>query len=396
MKKVDLLIKNAAQVLTMGDGLGLIENGAVAVHDGKIVEVGGSEELCGKFEADEAIDASGKVVTPGLVDCHTHLVFAGNRENELKLRAEGKGYLEILEAGGGILSTVEATRKASKDELIANAEKWLEAFYNYGVTTVEVKSGYGLDFENEKKILEVIDELKKSGQQEIVPTFLGAHAFSEEYKDDPEKYVSEIIERMLPEFKNLAENCDLFLEKGAFSYEQADRIFAAAKKLGYEIKIHSNQINRLNGFELGKKYGALSMEHLDNISDEEIEMLEGMDTVAVLLPGSSYFLNEKTICPAKRLVDKGIPVAISTNFNPGSCPSPNLHLMMSLAVQMYDLSPEVVWPAVTINAAKALNRDVQVGSLEVGKKSNIVIWDMPNYLYPFNHFGVNFVERVLV
>lgn len=393
---VDILIVNAAQLLTMEDGLGLIENGAIAVDQGKIVAVGKTEEVKQNYQGREEIDAIGKVVTPGLIDCHTHLVFAGSREEEYEQRLQGKSYLEILEEGGGILNTVEQTRAASTEDLLIHGQKWLAEFLKYGVTTVEIKSGYGLEYEAEKKMLEVIQLLKKESKQEIVATFLGAHTFPQEFRGNEEEYVKELTERMLPDFRDLAENCDVFIEKGSFSYEQADLILGRAKKLGYNIKLHINQMNQLKGVELAKKYGAVSVEHLDNVSEAELGVLAESGAVAVLLPGASYFLREEQWAPARKIIEKKIPVALSTDFNPGSCPSPNLHWMMSLATQKLGMLPEEVWPAVTINAARALGREEDLGSLTVGKRAQVLVWDMSNYLHPFYHFGENLVEKVLV
>ncbi len=393
-KNVDLFITNAAQILTMEEGLGCVEDGAVAVHDNKIVAVGKSADLENRYSGKETINARGKVLTPGLIDCHTHLLFSGTREQEYLSRLNGASYLEILQQGGGILNTVEKTRAASPLELLLHGEKWLKEFLSFGVTTVEIKSGYGLNYETEKKMLEVIQTLKSKTAQEVVPTFLGAHAFPWEAKKEPEKYIKELTERMLPDFRHLAENCDIFLEKGAFSYAQADLILSAAKKAGYRLKIHTNQMNSLGGMELAKKVGALSVEHLDQLSQEEMDLLAESEAVAVLLPGASFFLQEENWAPARKLLDHHIPVALSTDFNPGSCPCANLHLIMNLAVQKHGMLPEEAWRAVTINAAKALSREKEVGTLTVGKKAHLVLWNMPNYLYPFYHFGKNFVEKV--
>ena len=396
MKKIDRLIHSASQILTMDDALGVIQHGAVAIDAGKIISVGDSDDLRSAYEAKEETDATGKVVTPGLVECHSHMVFAGSREEEYVQKLQGANYLEILESGGGILSTVKAVRESSHDDLIARAAQWLHDFLHQGITTVEIKTGYGLDYENEKKMLEVIAHLKKNVDMEIVPTFLGAHTFPAEHRDNPEKYVDEIVERMIPDFKDLAEFCDVFIEKGAFDKKQTERIMKAAKKTGYGLKLHTNQMNSLGGIDLVKKYQAVSADHLDVMSEKEIQTLAESGAVAVLIPGATYFLREEKLAPARELIDAGVPVAISTDFNPGSCPSPNLHMMMSFAVQYYGMLPEEVWLAVTLNAAQAIGREKELGSLSVGKKGHVVVWDMPNYLHPFYHFGVNFVEQVII
>ncbi|MFH1759298.1 MAG: imidazolonepropionase [Patescibacteria group bacterium] len=406
--KVSTLIISASQLLTMNpsprhsersrgiSSLGLIEDGATAIADKKIVAVGKTADLLAQYEANEVINANGKVVTPGLIDCHTHLIFAGTREYEYLDRLRGKTYLEILERGGGILSTVRKVRAASKEELINHGRKYLAEFLSYGVTTVEIKSGYGLDYENEKKMLEVINELKNEREQEIIPTFMGAHTFPAELRHNPKQYIKEITDRMLPDFRGLAENCDVFVEKGAFSVGQTDTILGKAQELGYKIKLHTNQISALGGIELARKYNAVSVEHLDVIDDREIDVLAKSGAIAVLLPGASFFLQADNWAPMRKLLDKNVPVAISTDFNPGSCPSTNLHLMMNLAAQKLNMLPDEVWRAVTINAAQAIDRNREIGSLEVGKKARIAIWNMPNYLYPLYHFGYNFVEKVVI
>lgn len=380
----------------MDDHLGVITDGAIAIDQGKIIAVGDSSELRAHYAATEETDASGKVITPGLVECHSHLVFAGSREEEYIMKLQGAEYLEILEAGGGILSTVRAVRESSHDQLIEHTAQWLHDFLHQGVTTVEIKTGYGLDYENEKKMLEVINHLKENVDMEIVATFLGAHTIPAEFRDNPEGYVDEVVTRMIPDFTNLAEFCDVFIEKSAFNKKQTERILKAAKQAGYGLKLHTNQMNSLGGIDLVKKYQAISADHLDVMSQSEITTLAESGAVAVLIPGATYFLREETLAPARELLDAGVPVAISTDCNPGSCPSPNLHLMMSFAVQYYGMLPEEVWLAVTLNAARAIGRDSVLGSLSVGKKGHAVIWDMPNYLYPFYHFGVNFVEEVII
>lgn len=397
--EADLLIKNAAQVLTMaGGGIGVIPDGAVAVKDGKILAVGPSSQLVRQCEtgATEVIDATGKVVTPGLIDCHTHMIFAGSREDEYEMRLAGRTYLDILEAGGGILNTVGKLREADFDQLVRSGKRWLDLARSLGTTTVEIKSGYGLSYEAERKMLEVIKALRAETDQELVATFLGAHAFPAERRENKEQYVQELVNQMLPDFRDLAEFCDIFLEQSAFDYQQADRILGRAKDLGYGIKLHTNQMNPMGGIDLAIKHQAISVDHLDNVTEAEIMQLAGGNTVAVLLPGASYFLKEGHFAPARRLLDRGVTVAIASDFNPGSSPSLSLPLMMSLAVQQLGLKPEEAWLGTTINAAKALNRGNSIGSLEPNKKANLLIWDMPNYLYPFYHFGHNFVERVIV
>jgi len=392
---VDLLITHANQLLTMEDGLGLIEDGAVAVRSGKIVGIGKTAKLERQFQGTETFNATGKTVTPGLVDCHTHLLFAGSRENEFISRLKGADYLSILQQGGGILSTVEQVRRASPEMLIQHGLKWLNEFLTHGVTCVEIKSGYGLDYANEKKMLEAIAALRGLTQQHLVSTFLGAHTFPKELRDQPEKQMDELVNRMLPDFLQLAEHCDLFLEQGAFSYAQAEVILERAQSLGYGLKMHTNQMSQMGGMDLAKRFQLLSVEHLDTMSEHEIEMLAESGAVAVLLPGASFFLREQWV-PARKLIEKQIPVAIATDFNPGSSPCPNLHFVMNLAVHQLGMHPAEVWQAVTVTAAKALDKSEKIGSLTPGKCADLVLWDMPNYLYPFYYFGKNFIEKVWV
>jgi len=392
---VDLLITHASQLLTMENGLGLIEGGAIAVHEGKVVEVGKTAELERRYTGQEYLNATGKTISPGLVDCHTHLLFAGSREHEFLSRLKGADYLSILQQGGGILSTVEQVRRATPEALIQHGTQWLKEFLAHGVTCVEIKSGYGLDYANEKKMLEAIAALRGLTDQHIVSTFLGAHTFPKELREQPDKQMDELVNRMLPDFRELAEHCDLFLEQGAFSYAQAELILERAQSLGYGLKIHSNQMTQLGGMELAKKYPLLSVEHLDRMSEQEIEMLADAGAVAVLLPGASFFLRESW-APARRLIEKEIPVALATDFNPGSSPCPNLHFIMNLAVNQLGMLPHEVWQAVTVTAAKALNRADTLGSLVSGKNADLVLWSMPNHLHPFYFFGKNFVEKVWV
>ncbi len=393
---VDLLITHASQLLTMEDDLGLIEDGALAIQNGKVVETGSSADLEKRYTGQETIDATGKTITPGLIDCHTHLLFAGSREDEFLSRLKGADYLSILQQGGGILNTVEQLRQATPDDLIQHGLKWLNEFLAHGVTCVEIKSGYGLDYANEKKMLEAISALSGYTDQHLVSTFLGAHAFPKEMKEQPEKQMDELVNHMLPAFRHLAEHCDLFLEKNAFSLDQAEVILERAQSFGYGLKMHTNQLSQLGGIALAKKYQLLSVDHLDTISEQEIETLAETDVVAVLLPGASFFLKESAWAPARQLIDKQIPVALATDFNPGSSPCPNLHFIMNLAVHQLGMLPHEVWQAVTITAAKALGKEDIAGSLATGKRADFVLWSMPNHLYPFYHFGKNFVEKVWI
>ena len=395
-QNIDLMVVNAAQLLTMQIGLDSIEDGALAVHDGRIVALGPTNELEAEYEAQQLIDAQHRVVSPGLVDCHTHLLFAGTREREYQARLAGVDYLTILQQGGGILHTVEQVSAAPAVELKAHGKHWLKEMLQYGVTGVEIKSGYGLSYETEKKMLECVETLKQDVPQHLIPTFLGAHTFPKEHKENPDEYIEEILERMLPDFKLLAEFCDVFLEQGAFSYEQTQKIFKRAAELGYGLKLHSNQMNSLRGVELTREFSITSMDHLDVLSATELDQLALSDTVAVLLPGASYFLQSQELAPARALLERGIPVALATDFNPGSSPCANIHFIMSLAVQQLNLTPEEAWLGVTRHAARAVHRDHEMGRLSPGLRADFVLWDMPNHLHPFYHYGTNFVEQVWI
>ena len=396
-KSVDLVIFNIGQLLTMTDGgLGVIQNAVIVVDKGIIIDVG-NFDIQRQYDPKETINAEAKVVTPGLIDCHTHLIFGGSRENEMVQRLAGESYLAILKSGGGIISTVKSTQNASKEALLSDGKKWLDIALRYGITALEIKSGYGLDDENELKQLEVIAELKNNGSQTIIPTFL-AHAFPTRC-DTPllkQQYIDALRAKMLPNFKKYADFVDIFIEDGVFSAEQADLILSAAKQLGYKLKMHVNQINSIGGIELAVKHQVLSVDHLDTVREEEIALLSKINTTAVLLPGASYFLNCTSVSDVANLSKYKIPMAIATNFNPGSCPSLNIHLMMSLAVHRFGMTPEQAWQGVTLNAARALGLEQELGSIVVGKKAHIVIWDMKNYLMPFYHFGHNFVKYVII
>ncbi len=343
----------------------------------------------------ERINAKDGLVTPGLVDAHTHLVFGGWREHELTLKRQGVPYLEILKQGGGILSTVKKTREASQAELTQKALLCLQEMLALGVTTCEAKSGYGLDEETELKQLRVVKELCKLQPVELVSTYLGAHALPAEYKNDREGYFR-LMEGLLPRIKeeNLAEFCDVFCETGVFSADEAERILLAAQKCGLKSKMHADEIDPIGGTERAAKLGAVSAEHLIAATDEGIEALRRSGTVAVLLPATSFYL-DKPYARARDMLNAGVPVAVASDFNPGSCPSFDLQLVMNLACWKYRLTPEETLNAVTKNAAAAIVRADRIGTLEVGKQADVVIWDAPNLDYIFYRFGQNPVKTVI-
>lgn len=402
--KYDVLIKNIGELLPMEQAgpvkgaamnqLKIIPDAALAIKDGKVAWIGKTEDTV-SLNAGKIIDAESNLVTPGLVEAHTHLVFGGSREKEMALKQQGMDYLEILKQGGGILSTVNATREASFEELYEKARFHLDRMLTYGMTTVEAKSGYGLDRETEIKQLEVVKALNKNHPTGLVSTFLGAHAIPPEYKDNPQAFLEE-MQALFPEIKEkeLAEFVDIFTETGVFTVEQSRNFLLAAKQAGFQVKIHADEIDTLGGTELAAEVGAISAEHLAVTSDEGIKQLAASDTIGVILPGTSFYLGKDTYARARQMIDAGAAIAISTDFNPGSSVTENLQLIMSLAALKLKLSPAEIWHAVTVNAAHAINRGDSAGSLAIGRNADIVIWDAPNHQYIPYHYGVNHVNTV--
>ena len=409
-KDCDLIIKSIGQLLTLaGDApkkrsemsnLAIVENAAVASKNGKIVAVGKEDSVISEINLlDNAkeINANNKVITPGLIDCHTHLVFSGSREEEFYLRIKGEDYLKILRGGGGILSTVDAVRKASFEDLYNNGIEILNDMLSFGTTTVEIKSGYGLSTEDEVKILKVIKRLDEEHPIDVVPTFLGAHAFPKEYKNKEEDYVNLIIEEMLPAVKekNLAKFCDVFCGKEVFNLEQSERILNAAKDLGFELKIHADQLSYNGGAELAAKMDAISASHLEYISDEGIANMKQKRIIGELLPGSVFFMGKTNYAPARKMINNDVPLTLATNYNPGTCAIKSLPIIITLACIYMGMNAEEVITATTINAACALDLQYDVGSIEIGKKSDMVIWDVTNYKQIPYFLGLNLVEKVI-
>ena len=384
---------------------GIITNGAVVFRGEHIVAVGPTDEIIDEWRGEDTnlLDASGKTVTPGLVDSHTHLVWAGWREEEYEMRLRGATYLEIMEAGGGIMSTVRATRMADEDELKHLARERLARMLAHGTTTVEIKSGYGLSVEAELKQLWTIRdlnvELQKLGSgPRLAATFLGAHAIPEEYAHDPEGYATLVVERMLPAVagEGLAEWCDVFCDKGAFTAEQARRILGAARELGMGVRVHANEFERVGAVEVAAEMQAISADHLLVMEGEDIEALREAGVIATLLPGTPLGLGLGSYAPARALIKAGVPVALATDCNPGTCPSENLALMIALACSQMKMTPAEAIVAATINGAHALDRGRVLGSLEAGKLADLVIWEAPNHRHLAYHFGVNLAEAVFV
>ena len=344
----------------------------------------------------QTIDAQGRLVTPGLIDAHTHLVFGGWRQNEIPLKLKGAGYLDILRAGGGILSTVRATRKASEEELFEKSRAFLDELMAQGVTSAEIKSGYGLDMETELKQLRVIKRLNEAHPMDAVATYLGAHAIPEEYALRSGEYIDFIISDMLPEIKRqgLAEFCDVFLETGVFGVEESRRLLTAAREMGFGLKIHADEIDELGGSLLAGELGAVSAEHLIATGERGMEALARGGVIAALLPCTSLYLN-KSFARARDMISRGIPVAVATDFNPGSCPSLNIGLCMTMAYLKYRMTPEEILSAVTVNAACAVNRGGSTGTIEPGKQADMVIWNAEDMEMLCYRMGSNLAGTVI-
>lgn len=359
--------------------IGCIYEHSIVIEDDLIKDLLPTSSL-NKNHFEKIIDVTGKTVLPGLVECHTHTAFAGSRADEFRQKLRGVGYEEIAKKGGGINTTVQAVRSSSFEKLINLIKPRIEYFISQGITTLEIKSGYGLDFENERKLLQVINFLNEIYPIEIVQTFLGAHTFPKEFKDNHPAYVDEIINKMIPYFaeQKLAEFCDGFCEATAFSSNEIDEIFTAAKNHGLKLKLHTEQFNAIGGLDIALKHNAVSVDHLEVIEDEDIPKLGKSDTVAVLLPGVSFFLNH-TYAPARKLIEQNAIVALSTDFNPGSSHISSLSLIMSLAALKMKMTIEETIGAVTINSAKALCREKNIGSIEIGKKADFAVFNTDDY-----------------
>lgn len=409
-----MLIHSASQLLTLSGGpqrghdlgdLGLIEDGAVLIHGDLVAAAGPSAELCAEYPDEPALDASGRVVLPGFVDPHTHLIWAGDRAAEFEIRLQGKTYMEILEAGGGILSTVRATRQASVAELVEQTRPRMRSMLAHGTTTAEAKTGYGLDLETEVRMLEALLSLNREDPLELSFTFLAAHAIPPEYSGDPEGYTGHICEVMLPNVhawwlehagaEDRLPFVDVFCETGVFSLQQSRLILQTALSLGFPLKIHADEFDNLGGAALAAELGAVSADHLVATSPPDIRALANSETVAVALPCTPFGLAEPDYTPAQAILEAGGLLALATDLNPGTAWCENMQFAIALACRYMRLTPAQAIAAATINAAAAIKRSDRVGSLEPGKQADLIILDVPDYRHLGYRFGTNLVHTVI-
>ncbi len=408
-----MLIHSAAQLLTIAGGpqrgktlgsLGLIENGAVLMRDEKIVAVGLSDELRASYKDEPLLDATSCVVMPGFVDPHTHIIWAGDRAREFEMRLEGAKYLDILAAGGGILSTVKHTRTASIEALIAQTRPRLLRMFAHGTTTAEAKTGYGLQTATELRLLKALLVLDDESPLELAITFLGAHAVAPEFKDDPQGYTDLVCETMLPTVQQWWQThaprlplpfVDVFCETNAFTLEQSRQILTKARDLGFPLKIHADEFDNLGGASLAAELGAASADHLVKTSDADIAALAGSDTVAVALPCTPFGLAERDYTPAKKIIEAGGILALATDCNPGTAWNESMQFVISLACRFMGLTPAQAIVASTINSAHAIRRADTIGSLEVDKQADLLILNVPDYRHLGYRFGTNLVRQVI-
>jgi imidazolonepropionase len=405
-----LAVLHASQLVTLGGpkrprvgaeicDLAIIPDGGMLVCDGAIVVTGPSDVIEKQMLSDaEVVDATGRVVLPGFVDAHAHPVFAGNRLDEFEMRAGGATYEQIAADGGGIRSTVRKTRAASGDQLLAQALKHAEWFIRCGTTTVEAKSGYGLSVEDEIKILRVVRQLNKETPVEFVPTFLGAHAIPEDFQSVPNRYVSLVIDEMLPRIadEGLAEFCDVFCERGYFDVETSRKVLSAAREHGMGIRMHADQLTNGGGAELAAELGAVTADHLEQTEAPGIAAMKRAGVQPVLLPGSVYSLGKIRYPRAREMIEAGLAIVIATDFNPGSSPTPSMQMVLSLAATQMKMTPAEGVTAGTINAAYSLKRGSTIGSLEAGKRANFAVFNCEDYRELAYYFGVPQTHSVYV
>ncbi len=407
--RADILIDNIEELVTMSgpegprcskqqSELGIIRNGCIAIKGDRIIAVGESSEVRGKVEISDTtriIDATSKTVIPGFVDPHTHLVYAGCRHWEYEERLKGATYLEILKKGGGINDTVRATRDADEKSLLQGLKKRLAILLRLGTTSVEIKTGYGLSVEDELKLLKVINRAKEEAVQDIAVTFLGAHAVPPEFRDRREEYINLVADEMLPKIVGMADFVDIFQDEGAFSYEESKKILEKAKALGFKLKIHADELTSSKGAELAGELGAISADHLSHPSDRGLQLMKKAGTIAVLLPGTTFFLRSNAYAPARKMIEMGIPVALATDHNPGTCPIYSMQEIIGLAVNFLGMLPSEALVAATVNAAYAAGLGRDRGTIEPGKKADLLILDAHSYIHIAYEFGRNLVETVI-
>ena len=393
-----MLITNCTVATMADDQLGLIESAAVVVQAEKIAWVGAQADLPSAFQDYETLDLNGSLVTPGLVDCHTHLVYAGNRSKEFELRLNGASYEEIARAGGGIVSTVNAVRQASLEDLVNQSRPRLNQLMSEGVTTVEIKSGYGLDSGNEIKMLRAAQQLAADTRARVQRTFLGAHALPPEFSGRADAYIDLVCDEMLPRAVDagVVDAVDAFVEGIAFTREQGERVFSKALELGLAIKIHAEQLSDLGGAIMAAQYGALSADHLEYLDPSQCSTLAQAGTVAVMLPGAFYFLHETQLPPIQALRDAGVHIAVATDCNPGSSPLCSPLLAMNMACTLFNLTPTESLRGMTINGARALGMSDMIGSIEAGKLADLAIWSTDNPADLSYHAGMNLCSNSMI
>jgi imidazolonepropionase len=378
------------------DDPGVVSGGAIAIGDGKILAVGTEADILASYTASEHISAAGGIVLPGFVDCHSHPVFVHTREDEFAMRLQGKTYVDIALAGGGIRSTISSTREADEELLFELAARRIRKMISLGTTTLEAKSGYGLDTASELKQLRVIDRLAKELPIHIVPTFMGAHEFPAEYKDNHSAYIDILTDEMIPAVaeQGIAEFCDIFTEAHVYNLEESRIVLDCARKHGMKLKMHADEIEPMGGAELAAEMGCVSADHLGTTSEQGIEALAKAGVVPVLLPATLFSLRSKTYARGKDMIQRGLPVAIATDYNPGSCNCDSLPLTISLACLQMGFTPAEALTAATRNAARAVCREAQVGSLEPGKSADFTIWDIPSHNFIPYHLGSSYITSV--
>jgi imidazolonepropionase len=406
--QIDLIITNIKELVAVSskgtplygkqmNDIDILTNQSIAIDKGRLLQTGSPEEIRALYQSELVIDAGGKVVTPGFVDPHTHPIFMHTRENEFELRILGKSYVDISQAGGGIRSTIKTTRDASEQELYAVAKRRIERMITQGTTTLEAKSGYGLTTESELKQLRVIKHLADSLPIDIIPTFMGAHEFPDEYKQNHAAYIDILCNEMLPAVakQGIARYCDIFTEAHVYSIEESRKVLSKARELGLKLKMHADEIEPMGGAELAAELHCISADHLGMTSESGITALQKVGVIPVLLPATLFSLGSKNYANAREMINAGLPVALATDFNPGSCNCDSLSFVITLACLQMKLTPAEALAAATINAAAAINLEQEVGSVTVGKKADLLIWDIPSYKFIPYHFGSSHLDTVI-